>query len=118
MTLAAPTGGGPVIVTITYQVQPGAEDDFQQAVRPVGWSRRRTGAVGWMVLQHAESPGQFVELFTVPSWDEYLRQQTRRTVADTTLDDPLRAFLLAGTQPDVDHFLTPPKLHRLDRDNT
>jgi len=54
--LAVPTGGGPVFVTITYQVQPGAEDDFQQAVRPIGWSRR-TGAVSWMVLQHASLPG-------------------------------------------------------------
>ena len=115
--LAVPTGGGPVFVMITYQVQPGAEDDFQQAVRPLGWSRRRTGAVSWMVLQHAESPGRFVEMFTVPSWDEYLRQQTRRTVADAALDDQLRAFLRAGTQPDVEHFLTPPKPHHHDHDN-
>jgi MFS family permease len=112
--LSVPTDGGPVFVTITYQVQPGAEDDFQQAVRPVGWSRRRTGAVSWMVLQHAESPGRFVEMFTVPSWDEYLRQQTRRTVADAALDDQLRAFLRAGTEPDVEHFLTPPKQHHHD----
>jgi len=113
--LAVPTGGGPVFVTITYQVQPGAEDDFQQAVRPIGWSRR-TGAVSWMVLQHAESPGRFVGLFTVPSWDEYLRQQPRRTVADAALDDRLRAFLRASTEPDVEHFLTPPKPHHHDHD--
>ena len=107
-------GGGPVFVTVAYQVQPGAEEDFQQAVRPLGWSRRRTGAVSWAVLQHAESPGRFVEMFAIPSWDEYLRQQTRRTVADAALDDRLRAFLSAGTEPDVEHFLTTPKPHHHD----
>jgi hypothetical protein len=55
-------------------------------------------------------------MFTVPSWDEYLRQQTRRTVADAALDDQLRAFLRAGTEPDVEHFLTPPKPHHHDHD--
>jgi hypothetical protein len=114
--LAAPAGGGPVFVTVTYQVQPGAEDDFQQAVQPVGWSRRRTGAVRWAVLRHAESPGRFVEMLVVPSWDEHLRQQRRRTVADAALHDRLRAFLRAGTDPDVQHFLTPPKPHHRDRD--
>ena len=116
MPLTVPAGG-PVFVTVTYQVQPGAEDDFQEAAQPLGWSRRRTGAVSWVVLQHAESPGRFVEMFTVPSWDEYLRQQERRTVADAALDDQLRAFLLAGTQPDVERFLTPPKPHHHDHDN-
>ena len=114
--MAVPADGGPVFVTVTYQVRAGAEDDFQQAAQPVGWSRRRTGAVRWSVLQHAESPGQFVEMFVVPSWDEYLRQQGRRTVADAALDDRLRAFLQSGTEPDVAHFLTPPKPHRHDPD--
>jgi MFS family permease len=111
MPLAVPVGGGPVFVTVTYRVRPGAEDDFQEAMQPLGWSRRRTGAVRWSVLQHAESPGQFVEMFVVASWDEYLRQQSRRTAADAALDDRLRAFLRAGTEPDVERFLTPPKPH-------
>src|SRR6516165_10040672 len=115
MPLAVPVGG-PVFVTVTYQVQPGAEDDFQEAVQPLGWSRRRTGAVRWAVLQHAESPGQFVEIFVVASWAEYLRQQGRRTVADAALDDRLRAFLRAGTEPEVERFLTPSKPHHHDSD--
>jgi MFS family permease len=114
MALVAPADSGPVFVTIAYQVKPGAEDNFRQAAQPVGWSRRRTGAVRWSVLQHAESPGQFVEMFVVPSWDEYLRQQSRRTVADAALDDRLQKFLQPGTTPDVAHFLTPPKLHHHD----
>jgi len=116
MPLAALADSGPVFVTVTYQVRAGAEDDFQQAAQSVGWSRRRTGAVRWTVLQQAERPGQFVEMFVVPSWDEYLLQQGRRTVADAELDDRLRAFLRAGTQPDVEHFLTPPKPHHHNPD--
>ena len=114
--LAVPTGGGPVFVTVSYQVRPGAEDEFEWAVRPLGWSRRRTGAVRWAVLQHAESPGRYVEMFVVPSWDEYLRQQGRRTVSDAALDDQLRPFLSAGTEPDVQRFLMPTKPHHHDSD--
>jgi len=114
--LTVPTDGGPVYVTVTYQVQPGVEDDFQRALQPLGWSRRRTGAVRWAVLQHAESPGQFVEIFVVPSWAEYLRQQERRTASDAALDDRLRAFLSAGTEPDVERFLTPPNPRHPDTD--
>jgi len=65
-------------------------------------------------LQHAESPGRFVEMFVVPSWNEYLRQQARRTVSDAALDDRVRGFLGAGSEPDVEHFLTPTKLHHED----
>jgi hypothetical protein len=55
-------------------------------------------------------------MFVVPSWDEYLRQQSRRTVADAALDDRLRAFLQQGTEPDVARFLTAPKPHHHDPD--
>ena len=48
--------------------------------------------------------------------NEYLRQQGRRTVADAALDDRLRAFLQSGTEPDMAHFLTPPKPHHHDPD--
>jgi hypothetical protein len=116
MPLAVPADSGPVFVTVTYQVRAGAEDDFQQAAQPVGWSRRRTGATRWSVLRQAEHPGRFVEMFVVPSWDEYLRQQGRRTVADAALDDRLRTFLQPGTEPDVAHFLTPSKPHHHDPD--
>jgi MFS family permease len=116
--LAVPTDGGPVFVTVSYHVQPGAEDDFQRAVQPLGWSRRRTGAVRWAILQHAESPGRFVEIFVVPSWDEYLRQQERRTASDAALDDQLRPLLSAGTEPDVERFLTPPKPHHHHSDKS
>jgi hypothetical protein len=35
---------------------------------------------------------------------------------DAALDDPLRAFLEQETEPDVAHFLTPPKPHHYDPD--
>jgi transmembrane secretion effector len=88
-------------VTVTYQVRSGAEDDFQEAVQFLGWSRRRTGAVRWTVLLRAESPGRFVEMFVVANWDEYRRQHSRHTVADAAMADRLRAFLRAGTKPAV-----------------
>jgi Transmembrane secretion effector len=66
----------------------------------------------WSVFRHAEFPERFIEMFVVPSWDEHLRQQARRTVADASLHDRVRAFLRDEIQPDVEHFVTPPRLPR------
>ena len=114
MRLATEDVGGPVFVTVAYEVAPGAVDDFQRAVRRVGRARRRTGAVRWSVYRDAEAPLRFVEMFIVPSWQEHVRQHERRTVSDAALQDSLRAFLRDGTEPEVAHFIAPPRPSRLE----
>ena len=108
MRLAVDDAGGPVFVTVAYEVAPEAVDEFQRAVRRVGRARRRTGAVRWSVYRDAEAPQRFVEMFIVPSWQEHVRQHERRTVSDAALQDDLRAFLRDGTEPEVTHFIAPP----------
>ena len=109
MRLAVEDAGGPVFVAVTYEVAPQAVDEFQRAVQRVGRARRRTGAVRWSVYRDAEAPQRFVEMFIVPSWQEHLRQHERRTVSDAALQDGLRAFLRDGTEPEVRHFVAPPR---------
>jgi len=109
MRLAVDDAGGPVFVTVAYEVAPRAVDEFQRAVRRVGRARRRTGAVRWSVYRDAEAPQRFVEMFIVPSWQEHVRQHERRTVTDAALQEALRAFLRDGTEPEVAHFVAPPR---------
>ena len=109
MRLAVDDAGGPVFVTVAYEVAPHLVDEFQIAVRRVGRARRRTGAVRWSVYRDAEAPQRFVEMFIVPSWQEHVRQHERRTVSDAALQDSLRAFLRDGTEPEVTHFIAPPR---------
>ena len=109
MRLSVDDAGGPVFVTVTYEVAPQATDEFQRSVRRVGRARRRTGAVRWSIYRDAVAPQRFVEMFIVPSWQEHVRQHERRTVSDAALLDDLRAFLRDGTEPEVTHFIAPPR---------
>lgn len=107
MRIVPEEASGPAFVMITYEVRPQAEEAFQVALRGVGRARRRTGAVRWSLYRDADRPQRFIETFVVPSWDEHLRQHGRRTAADATLQQGLRAFLRAGADPEVAHFVAP-----------
>ena len=67
-------------------------------------SRGRTGGIGWALYQHAGNPRLFVEQFTVPSWEEHLRQhQERQTATDLRYHDDAAA--LSDPPPRTDHYL-------------
>jgi quinol monooxygenase YgiN len=80
---------GPVLVTPTYRV---AEDDavaFTEAMRHVGRSRRRTGALRWELFRDGNDPTRFVESYLVGTWAEHLRQhESRLTGADRKVRGP------------------------------
>ncbi len=107
MRLVPEEASGPALVMITYEVRPHSEEAFQVALRRVGRARRRTGAVRWSLYRDADRPERFVETFVVPSWNEHVRQHGRRTAADASLQQGLRAFLRDGTDPVVAHFVAP-----------
>jgi MFS family permease len=84
---------GPVLVLVTYRVPEGNVEAFLTAMRSVGVSRRRTGATGWRVYRDPATPQEFVEVFTLGSWDEHLRQHSDRLTAyDQGLLDTARAL--------------------------
>jgi len=96
---------GPVLVQVTYWVAPDLEETFLQALPAVRRSRLRTGASGWNLYRHGEQENTFIEQFTVPSWDEHLRQHTGRL---TTNDQHVLAVAsdLSSPAPVVAHLLT------------
>ncbi len=95
---------GPVVVTLTYTVSAEREAQFIAAMRAVRRSRMRTGAIRWGLFRSGERPGQFVEMYQVPSWDEHLRQHSDRlTGTDQAIDE--RARSLADGPPQVTHLL-------------
>jgi len=68
-------------------------------------SRRRTGATAWTLYQDAGDGSVYVELFTVPTWGEHLRQHHERlTGYDRELDLRMRAFT---DEPSVIRHLLP-----------
>ena len=109
MRLAVEDAGGPVFVTVTYEVAPAGSRRVSEggAAGGPGPPAHRRGR--WSVYRDAEAPQRFVEMFIVPSWQEHVRQHERRTVSDAALQDSLRAFLRDGTEPEVTHLIAPPR---------
>lgn len=108
----APTDG-PVLIHITYRVEPDSAAAFVAAMRAVGQSRRRTGAYRWSLYRGGEDQDQYLETFTVRSWAEHRRQETERlTGRDREQLDAAAAH--AAAPPTELHYFPapPPRSHR------
>lgn len=92
-TLDATSTGGPVVVQISYTVAIEHQPAFLDAMIAVRLSRLRTGATDWGLLRVVDSPNEFTESFTVPTWEEHVRQHTERTTGtDQEFVDAAQAF--------------------------
>jgi hypothetical protein len=58
-------GDGPVLVSVTYKVPEENAVAFTEAMRNVGRSRRRTGALRWELFRDGSDPTRFVESYLV-----------------------------------------------------
>jgi MFS family permease len=95
---------GPVLVRTTYTITAEKQERFLQAMAPLRRSRLRTGATDWALYQDGQNPRSFVELFTVASWEEHLRQhRERQTGTDLEFHDDAAA--LSDPPPQTDHYL-------------
>ncbi|UWX97626.1 MFS transporter [Arthrobacter zhaoxinii] len=97
-------GAGPVTVLIAYEVPPDRNDEFVNAMHRVRLTRMRTGATDWELVHSVTDQDQFREIYDVPTWREYLRQeQTRTTGEDRQIIQ--HAWDLAEEEPRVRWFL-------------
>jgi MFS family permease len=96
--------GGLVLVRTTYTIAPEKEQPFLAAMPDLRRSRLRTGATDWGLYQDGQNPRLFIELFSVPSWDEHLRQHRERQTA-TDLGYRDAAAALSDPPPQTDHYL-------------
>ena len=95
---------GPVLITATYRVPAAHRDAFVAAMEPVRRSRQRTGATRWGLFRDGDDAGQFVEVYLVATWDEYLRQHEARQTGDDEQQEAA-AVALADGPPQVRHLL-------------
>lgn len=84
---AGPVAGerGPILIAIQYRIDPADRRPFLEALHALRAARRRDGAFGWRVLEDAEDPACFEEVFFAASWLEHLRQHRRVTKSDAEL---------------------------------
>jgi len=95
--------GGPVLVTVEYDVDPRRVSEFIKAMHEYGRVRRRDGASRWGICRDLEIASRYLETFVVSSWAEHLRQHDRLTRADSQLEDRLRVCTL--NEPKVRHLV-------------
>jgi MFS family permease len=100
---------GPVTVMVTYRVVQQNISEFERAMQDVRRSRLRTGATRWRLYRSGERADSLLEVFVVPSWAEYRRQQTQRL---TGRDREYRAAAIefSETVPTEEHYF-PPEVH-------
>jgi MFS family permease len=104
LLISADRGSGLVLVRTTYTIAADKEQPFLQAMAQLRESRLRTGATDWALYQDGQNPRVFIELFSVPSWEEHLRQhRDRQTGTDLQYRDAAAA--LSDPQPETDHYL-------------
>ena len=84
---------GPVVVMVEYTVAPDKQAAYLEAMDHLRRSRRRTGATRWELYRDGERPDRFLEIFSVPSWEEHLRQhEGRLTAVDRAIEEAALAF--------------------------
>ena len=104
LLISADRGNGLVLVRTTYTIAADKEQQFLRAMARLRQSRLRTGATDWGLYQDGQNPRLFIELFSVPSWEEHLRQhRERQTGTDLQYHDDAAA--LSDPQPQTDHYL-------------
>jgi MFS family permease len=104
LVLSADPGDGLVLVQTTYTIAADKQQQFLQAMASLRQSRLRTGATDWALYRDGQNPRAFIELFSVASWDEHLRQhRERQTGTDQQYHD--HAAALSDPQPQTSHYL-------------
>ena len=93
----------PVLVTVTYRIDPSAAATFLAALHRLADERLRDGAQSWAVFEDVHEPGVFVETFQLASWSEHLRQHHRVTREDAAAQAAVRAHHQGPDPPRVWH---------------
>ncbi len=102
---AVASEGGPVLVTVEYEIDPADGPAFAEAIAALSHARRRDGAFFWQVFADAENPRRRIEAFMLESWLDHLRQHERVTVEDSQVQEQVRAFHRGSDLPRVTHLI-------------
>jgi MFS family permease len=97
---------GPVLITVSYRVDPSHTREFLAAMRELGRLRRRDGAIEWELYRDLADPDSFLEVFISESWVDHLRQHARITFADMDIQEKTRIYQTGKEPPLVRHYIS------------
>jgi quinol monooxygenase YgiN len=100
-----PEEAGPVLVTVTYRVEPGNVERFMAAMRDLERIRRREGAYNWGVYRDVSTAEVYVEAYFIGSWAEHLRQHSRVTADERAAELRAEKLTAEGSERAVRHLV-------------
>lgn len=96
---------GPVLVTVTFRINPERAAAFIEAAHELGRVRRRDGAVRWSLFSDPFDPARYMETYVIESWLERQRQLERFTVADHAIRNRVFGFHVDKEPPFVSRLI-------------
>ncbi|WP_341364774.1 MFS transporter [Thalassospira sp. SN3W] len=96
---------GPVMIRISYRIDPKDHETFQQFMTEMRKARQRHGAYHWGLHQDSTDHDLFVETWSEGSWIEHLRHHKRVSGADRDIQEKVNRLHLGDTKPKVDHLI-------------
>lgn len=108
LTLANTIEGeeGPVLVNISYRIEPQDVQAFLCAMQQVRRVRLRNGSAAWGIFQDTADSRRFIEMFLDESWHAHLRQLSRITRDDRRAMDAALAYHRDDKPPVVSHMIS------------
>jgi hypothetical protein len=99
---------GPVAVLIEYTIPEEHTREFLHLMAERRRIRRRDGARQWELMRDTERPERWIESYHVPTWNDYVRHNQRRTQADAGNIDRIRALHAGNEPPKVQRMIVRP----------
>jgi MFS family permease len=96
---------GPVLVTVTFRINPERAEEFIRAAYELGRVRRRDGAFRWSLFVDPFDPARYMETYVVESWLARQRQLERFTVADHAIRNRVFSFHVDSAPPVVSRMI-------------
>ncbi|WP_231568397.1 MFS transporter [Novosphingobium malaysiense] len=87
---------GPVVIEVTYKVDPDLAREFYKAMNKLRRARLRIGAFNWSLSRNIAEPRVWLERYQCPTWGDYLRMRDRYSLADMQLQDDVNAICIDG----------------------
>jgi predicted MFS family arabinose efflux permease len=92
---------GPIAVLIEYRIAERSLREFLAAMAERHRIRRRDGARHWTLMRDLEDAELWYESYQTPTWTEYIRHNTRPTLADAAVGERIRALHQGPDRPRV-----------------
>jgi MFS family permease len=102
---------GRVMETVHYQVEPSQRPAFLTAMAEVRRVRGRAGAHVWQLYEDVAHPEGWLEVWSVESWTDHLREVTRLSEEDRAVLARAGAFQCGGNGPRPARYIAVDPMH-------